>query len=339
SQEKFEEFYDKSVVEFKEEFREQIREQIMVERVQEDITTDTRITPSEVRAFYKNIPQDSLPYINSEVEVSQIVRIPPVSSDERSRVRTKLNELRNRVLEGENFSTLAILYSEDAESARNGGEIGLVGRGELFPEFEAVAFKLKKDEVSEIVETQAGFHILQLIERRGEYVNVRHILLVPKVSPQDLAKAKSELDSIAGLIERKEMTFEEAVSRFSDDPGKISGGVLINPITGTTLFEVDQLDPKVFFVVDKLGVGEMSSAVPMKTEDGRDTYRILRLNRRTEPHLANLNDDYDRIQTWALEEKKSRIISDWISEKAANTYIKINGEYAGCSFTNEWVVR
>jgi len=280
-----------------------------------------------------------LPFINSEVELAQIVKLPPVNREEIEKVKNKLQELRYRVLNGESFATLAILYSEDPGSAKNGGELGLFGRGEMFPEFEAAAFTLKSGEVSEIVETEAGFHILQLIERRGEYINVRHILLRPKVSPLDLAKAKIELDSIAGLIKRGEYTFEEAVKKFSDDPSKNNGGLLINPMTGTSLFDSDQLDPKVFFVVDKLDVGEISAPVQFQTQDAKDAYRILYLKSRTDPHKANLKQDWDKIQEWALEDKKQEAIGDWIADKSENTYIKINKEYDDCVFLNSWASR
>lgn len=251
-------------------------------------------------------------------------------------MKNKLQEIKYRVLNGENFATLAILYSEDPGSAKDGGELGLFGRGEMFPEFEAAAFSLDKDEVSDIVETEAGFHILQMIERRGEYVNVRHILLRPKVSPLDLAKAKVELDSIAVLIENKEYTFEESVVEFSDDPSKNNGGLLMNPFTGSSLFESDQLDPKVFFVIDKLEIGEISTPVQFQTEDGKDAYRILYLKRRTEPHKANLKQDYDKIQEWSLENKKMEVINDWIEDKAASTYVKVNDKYQDCDFVNTW---
>ena len=304
SKEKFEEFYQKSVVEFKEELREQVRELLMVQSVQQTLTKDVKITPSEVRSFYKNIPEDSIPLINSTVKLAQIVKLPPGNPEEVERVKNKLQEIKYRVLNGENFATLAILYSEDPGSAKQGGELGLFGRGEMYPEFEAAAFSLKKGEVSDIVKTDAGYHILQLIERRGEYVNVRHILMRPKVSPLDLAKAKQELDSIAGLIEDGEYTFDEAVAKFSDDPSKNNNGLLVNPMTGTSTFEVDQLDPKLFFVIDKLKVNEISAPVQFQTEERKDAYRILQLKERTEPHQANLKDDYDKIQDWALENKK-----------------------------------
>jgi len=184
---------------------------------------------------------------------------------------------------GLDFAEAASKFSEDPGSAKNGGELGLHGRGEMFPEFEAVAFSLKDGEVSEIVETEAGYHIIQLIERRGDYINVRHILVMPKVSPLDLAKAKVQLDSVSQLIQNKKYTFEEAVKKFSEDPSKNNGGILVNPMTGNSVFESDQLDPKVFFVIDKLKVGDISNPVPFKMDDGKDAYRILYLKSRTEP--------------------------------------------------------
>lgn len=336
SQEKFEEFYQKSVVEFKEELREEVREMMLVERVQQDLTVNVKITPSEVRSFYKKIPTDSLPYINSEVSLSQIVKMPPVNREEVERVKNKLQEIRYRVINGENFATLAILYSEDPGSAKQGGELGLFGRGQMYPEFEAAAFSLDKDEISDVVKTDAGYHLLQSIERRGEYVNVRHILIRPKVSPIDLAKAKVELDSIAVLIENEEYTFEEAVVKFSEDPSKNNGGQLINPMTGTTLFESDQLDPKVFFVVDKLEVDDISAPVQFQTEEGKDAYRILYLDSRTEPHQANLKQDYDNMQELALAQKKQEELNKWVLEKVDNTYIKINDDFNNCEFSQAW---
>jgi len=334
SKEKFEEFYQKSVVEFKEDLREQVRELLLVQNVQQNLTKDVKITPSEVRSFYKSIPSDSVPLINSVVKLAQIVKLPPVNPEEIERVKNKLQEIRYRVLNGENFATLAILYSEDPGSAKQGGELGLFGRGEMYPEFEAAAFSLKKGEVSDIVKTDAGYHILQLIERRGEYVNVRHILIRPKVSPLDLAKAKKELDSIAELIETGEYTFDEAIKKFSDDPSKNNNGLLVNPMTGTSTFEVDQLDPKLFFVIDKLKVNEISAPVQFQTEERKDAYRILQLKERTEPHQANLKDDYDKIQEWALENKKQEELNKWVDEKVENTYIKVDDAYKSCSFKN-----
>jgi peptidyl-prolyl cis-trans isomerase SurA len=336
SPEKFEEYYQKTIEEFKDELREQVKELLLVESVQDKITGDVKITPTEVKAFFKKIPEDSIPFVNSEVELAQIVKLPPINREETEKIKNKLQELRYRILNGENFATLAILYSEDPGSAKNGGELGLFGRGDMYPAFEAAAFSLEKGAVSEIVETEAGFHILQLIERRGEYVNVRHILLRPKVSPFDLARAKVQLDSIAKLIADKKYTFEEAIIKFSDDPSKNNGGLLINQVTKTSLFEMDQLDPKVSFVIAKLEVGEVSAPVQFQTEDTKDAYRILYLKKRTEPHQANLKQDYDRIQESALANKKQKVITDWIEDKASQTYVRINDNYKECNFINQW---
>ena len=336
SQEKLEEFYQKSIIEIKNEFRDLVRKQLMVEQVQINITENVDVTPSEVRSYYKKMPEDSIPLINSEVEIMQIVKMPPVTMEQKKEVKERLRELRNRIVEGESFSTLAILYSEDPGSASKGGELGFYGRGALFPEFEAVAFKLKEGEISDIVETEAGFHIIQLIEKKGEYINVRHILLQTKVSPMALAEAKRELDSIANVIRGGDFTFEEAVEKFSEDPGKNSGGLLINPMTGTTKFEMDQLDPQVSFAIDKLEVGEISNAVPMKTEKNKDAYRVLKLKSRTKPHRANLKEDYNRIYRWALEYKQQQKIAEWVNKNAGNAYIRINNRYLDCNFEFDW---
>lgn len=336
SRERFEEYYGKSVEEFKEEFRDDIEDQLKVEQAQAEIVANVAVTPSDVKDYFRAIPEDSIPLVNSTVLIGEIVRTPPVSLEQKLAVKERLRDLRKRVLEGESFSTLAILYSEDPGSAKKGGELGFYGRGELYKEFEAVAFKLDEEEVSEIVETQAGFHIIQLIERKGEYVNVRHILLRTKVSPLDLAQAKAYLDTVAGLIRTDSLSFEEAVKTYSDADNRNSGGLLINPMTGTNSFEVSQLDPQVSFVIDKLQVGEVSNPVIMETEDGRQAYRLLYLKKRTLPHRANMQEDYDLIQQWALEEKKAEAFQEWTAKKARKTYIKINDKFRECDFEFDW---
>lgn len=337
SEEKLEEFYNKSIIEIKEEMRDLVREQMMVERARQQIIENISITPSDVKNYYKTMPEDSIPYINSEVEIGQIVRIPPVSVEEKLKIKKKLQDLRERILTGEKFEAMAILYSEDPGSAKKGGEIGLSKRGELFPEFEAVAFNLDKGEVSEVVETKAGFHIIQLIERRGEYVNVKHILLRIKPSPYDLVEAKQYLDSIAEFIENDSLTFEEAAMKFSDDPSKTNGGLIINPMTGNTKFEADQLDPQLFFVIDKLDVGDISKPVLFETEEGKQAYRLLYLKSRTKPHQANLKDDYNALQEWALEKKKADVVDEWIRSKLVDTYVKIDDKYKDCNFYHNWI--
>ena len=337
SQEKLEEFYEKSIIEIKEEFRELIKDQMLVESVRQAIAQDVGITPSGVKSFFRKIPKDSIPLINSEVEISQIVIEPPISLEEKVKVKERLEIFKARILDGENFSTLAILYSDDPGSAKNGGELGMFGRGEMYPQFEAVAFSLEDgEEISEVFETEAGFHLVQLIERRGEYVNVRHILLQLKVSPYDLQEAQIKLDSIANLIDMDSISFEDAVKRYSDDPGKINGGIMVNQVTGTSKFEEDQLDPQVLFVINNLKIGEISNPVPMKTFDGKDAFRLLRLDKRTLPHRANLSEDYDRIQNWALEDKKMQIVNEWVKNKIKKSYVRINEKYEDCDFQYDW---
>ena len=336
SRERFEEYYGKSVEEFKEEFKKDIENQLKVETTQQAIVADVAVTPSEVKSFFRSIPVDSIPLVNSIVEIGEIMRSPEVSLDQKLLIKDRLRGLRERVMEGESFATLAILYSEDPGSAKKGGELGFYGRGELYKEFEAVAFKLEENEVSDIVETKAGFHILQLIERKGDYVNVRHILLKTKVSPIDLARAKAYLDTVADLIKSDSISFDEAVLEYSDGENKNSGGLLINPMTGTTGFEVSDLDPQVSFVIDKLQVGETSIPVLMETEDGKEAYRLLYLKKRSLPHRANLQEDYNKIQEWALMDKQSKVFQEWVKKKARKTYIRVNEKFQDCEFEHDW---
>jgi len=309
---------------------------LMVERAQQDIVMDVYVTPSEVRSFFKSVPKDSIPLVNSIVEIGQLIKLPPVSLEQKLMIKGRLRDLKERVQGGENFATLAILYSEDPGSAKKGGELGFYGRGELFKEFEAVAFKLKKGEVSAIVETQAGFHIIQLIERKGEYVNVRHILLKTKVSGIDLARAKASLDSISDLILADSISWDEAVLQYSEGEAKNGGGLLINPQTGTTGFEVSSLDPQVSFVIDKLKVGEVSMPALMETEDGKEAYRLLYLKKRTLPHRANMQEDYSQIQNWALMDKQSVVFKEWVDKKAKKTYIRIKDKFKDCEYEYDW---
>ncbi len=336
SQEKLEAYYNKSVVEIKTELRRMVKDQMLGQKVQEGIMANVEVTPQEVRLFFKNMSKDSIPMVPAEYEIAQIVKKPPISVDEKMAVKERLSGIRKRILAGERFSTLAVLYSEDPGSARKGGELGFYGRGELYPEFEAVAFKLKDGEISEIVETEAGFHIIQMIERRGDYVNVRHVLLMTKVSPEALEKAKLQLDSIALLIRNDSLKFEKAVEKFSEDENKSNGGMLLNPYTAGIRFEADMLDPQVSFVIDKLQVGELSDPVPMKTEDGKDAYRLLKLVVKTTPHQANLKDDYNRIQGWALQQKKENAVEEWIRSKSKYAFVDIHPDFKSCQFDFNW---
>lgn len=337
SQERLEQYYDKTVEAFKADLRDVIMKQMMIERVQQNITEHVSVSPSDVRRYFKNIPRDSVPLIGSVVEIAQLVRKPVITPEQKYEVRERLNSYRERILAGESFEALAVLFSEDPGSARQGGDIGLRGRGELYPEFEAVAFKLDPGEISEILETEAGFHIIQSIERRGDFVRVRHILLRPRVSPYELENERMFLDSIARLIRNDSITFEQAVMRHSTHPSRNNAGIMINPQTGGTQWMVEELDPKVFFVIDRLEVGQVSAPVIMQDEDGAEAYRLLHLKRRTQPHRANLEDDYDRIQDWALYEKKMETIQRWIRNNFRKAYIRIDEKYLDCNFDHPWM--
>ncbi|MFC1733529.1 peptidylprolyl isomerase [candidate division KSB1 bacterium] len=339
SREKFEEFYKKSVEEFKEEFKETIREQLLVQRMEAVITENVSVTPSEVKAYFNDIPEDSIPFIESEYEIGQIMKIPPVSETEKTKAFEKLNLLRKRILDGEDFEALAGLYSDDPGSAEQGGKLPTFGRGEMYPEFEAVAFSLKSGEVSEILETKVGLHIIQMIKRKGEYVDVRHILIKPEVSTINLMNARLSLDSIVNLIDSDSLTFKEAADIYSDEENKTSGGLMINQMTQTSKFAADDIDPAIFFVVDKMDVGDISKPVLMVTGEGRKAYRLLFLKSRTKPHKATLKEDYDRIQNAALEQKKYISIEKWIRNKIQTTFIHVVDDYDGCEFEHNWKIK
>lgn len=341
SEQKLEEYYKKSISEIKSDFHDLIKDQLLVQNMQQKITGNVKVTPAEVKEFYENIHKDSLPFISSEIEVAQIAKKPLIKPEEKKAVKEKLEGLRNRVLKGEDFGTLAYLYSEDPGSAKQNGELGFLARNALVPEFAAIAFTIKPGELSEIVETDFGFHIIQLIEKRGEQVNVRHILLTPKVAPEDLSNAKIFLDSIAGLMKKVDtLTFGLAAQLFSDDKdSKMNGGKMVNPQTGTTKFESEllgQYDPLLFFATEKMKVGEESQPILWQKPDGSQAYRIVKLISRTEPHKANLKDDYQKIQEVSMQEKQNKVMKTWIDKKVKKTYVKLDNDFKNCKFENNW---
>lgn len=335
SKEKLEEYYDKSVEDFKEDMRDMVRNQLLQQNVQGAIVGDIGITPKEVKTFYKKMPLDSLPLINTEYYVAELTQEPEITESEKLQVREKLLALRKRILEGESFATMAILYSEDPGSAKKGGELGMYGRGELYPEFEDVAFNLKEGEISGVVETEAGYHVIQMIEKQDDYVNVRHILLMPKISPYQMQETVNYLDSIQHLILDSTYTFDESVKMFSDNPNRISGGLLVNPASGNNQFQAEDLDPKVFYVIDKLKVGEVSKPVAYQTEDKHDAYRLLQLTKKTPAHRANIELDYDKIYSIALNQKHQQILDEWVIENAKKAYIRIVPNYSECDYYND----
>ena len=336
SQENLEKYYKKSMQEIREELFRVRKDNLLVEQVQQLMLANVEVTPSEVKQHYYSMSKDSIPMVNSKYEIAHLVKKPPITLDQKLEVKDRLYKMRKRILNGERFSTLALLYSEDPGSAKKGGELGFKGKGEFVPEFEAAAFNLRDGEISEVVETEYGFHIIQMIERRGDYVNVRHILLTVKVAPEELQVAYDELDSIAGLINNDSLSFDEAVRRFSDEKDRINGGILVNPVTGGTLFDASELDQQVSVVVSNMNVGDISVPVQMKTSDNKDACRLIYLRKKTEPHKANLKDDYSLIRDLTMQKKREEIISKWISDKSGKAYIKVNDDFKDCDFKFKW---
>ncbi|MBL4716581.1 MAG: peptidylprolyl isomerase [Bacteroidetes bacterium] len=338
SKEKLEEYYKKSILEIKEEFKPSIKEQLLVQRMQARITSDLKITPAAVKKFYKEIPTDSLPFINAEVEVGQIVKFPELDASVKEKTKQKLKDIREKILNGESFEKMAKLHSEDPGSGKRGGELGFVGRGELVPEFEAEAFKTGKDEVSALFESEFGFHILQLIERRGEQVNVRHILLRPEMGTADLQSAKVFLDSIYNLIKNDSISFAKAAKQFSEDEEtNQNAGMLYSAETGTNKIPMDKLDPGLFFQLDTLKTGRISKPLPFKTKDGKDAYRLIFYKSKSSPHRANLKEDYQTIQAAALSAKKDIEFKIWFDKKKVSTFIQVDEVYHNCEIIQNWI--
>tara|TARA_B100000683_G_scaffold119042_1_gene117039 strand:+ start:8420 stop:9748 length:1329 start_codon:yes stop_codon:yes gene_type:complete len=337
SQAALEEYFGKSIIDIKAEFYDVIYSQLLSQRMQSTITSSVRITPEEVKLFYKELEQnDELPLIPTKFQISQIVKIPEISSDEKSRIRKKLISFRQRINDGEDFQVLATLYSDDTESAKNGGELGFVNRGDLVPEFESAAFALKGNEISEVIETKFGYHIIQLIDRRGESINVRHILMKPKISSAALLEAKNQLEKVESLLNDGSLNFEDASKNHSDDISKNNGGLLINPQTGSSLFTSDQLNVNIRYVVERMDEGGVSSISQFVMSDGMKAYRIIKIMKKIEEHKANLIDDFNQINDAALNSKKQKKISEWVDKKISNTYIRLSEDIDSCESLNKW---
>ena len=343
TKEKFESFYGKTVQQFKDELRGDVRDLILAQQMRGKVTEGITVSPEDVRKYFQSIPADSVPFINAQVEIAQIVRMPVITEEEKQIAKAKAEELRQRILKGENITTLAIMYSEDPASAKNQGEYKNVRRGEFLPEFEKVAFSLKEGETSDVFETTYGFHVIQLIHRHGDYVDIKHILIIPKVSPEDLTRSKHELDSIYSVIKKDTMTFAQAAATFSDDKNtKYNGGIIINPQTGLGRWDMEQLgqlDPTLSFTISSMKVGDVSQPEFYSTPDAKQAYRIILLKNTTKPHKANLQDDYQQIQNAALARKEIKTVNNWITRKVKEgVYIKIDPEFSSCHFQNSWIM-
>jgi peptidyl-prolyl cis-trans isomerase SurA len=330
-----EELYGKTLEQVRMELREQIREQMIVSKMEDEMTKGIVVTPAEVKRFFNKIPKDSLPYFSASVQVAQIVKIAKVSEPQKNKTRGELMDIRNRILAGEDFSTLAKKYSDDPSVLSNGGDMGWSARGRMVPEYEAMAFRLKPKEISMPFESTFGIHIMQLIERRGNEYNSRHILISPKPSEEDLNKATRFLDSVRTLIVADTMTFQKAAKEFSDDvQTKGNGGFFADRDGGLNL-TVDELDPIIFFKLDSMQIGQVSEPITYRTDDGKDAVRILFYKGRKAPHQASLEDDWTKIQTATLNEKKDKVLQKWFQKARGDVFITIDPEYNNCGILDE----
>jgi peptidyl-prolyl cis-trans isomerase SurA len=319
-------YYGQTISELKEQTREDMKNQLLVERMRAKILEKSIVTPGEVIKFFNEIPKDSLPYFNQQVELSEIVVKPKVNYEEKQKTKARLEEVRTRVVDkNEDFAAIAKTLSNDVGSGQAGGDLGWAKRGKFVTEFEAAAFKLDDKEYSPVIETEFGFHLIQLIERRGNSIHTRHILLKPELSEGDIAKTVKLLDSVRTKILYDSLNFTSAVKSFSDKKAQtyFSGGRLTNRQSGNTVFEARDLDPDVFFAVDTLKIGAITKPIVGTDVTGEKTVKIYKLDNQTAPHKANLNQDFNKIHQAALDIKKNQKILTWIDAKVKNTYVQI----------------
>lgn len=329
----FEEYYGASVQEMKDRYRDDQKHKILAEKMQHELMSEIDITPKEVETFYNSIPTDSLPYFKSELEISEIVAFPKVNSVSRQKALDKANEIRDKILLGEmSFEDAARKYSMDPGSAVRGGDLGFAKRGVFVPEFEAAAFSLTDTTVTDIIESEFGFHFMKLIERRGNSVRVRHILIKPEITKADLTQTQNLLDSIRLLIMNDSITFETAVRKYSDKnmPSYANGGRVKNYNSNNTFFASDDLDPDTYFAVSDLKPGEISKAIEFPTPDGQKAFRLIQLNSKSKPHRANLKDDFDKIAEYAKESKKNEYFLKWLKKRRSETFIQTDPIFEDC---------
>ncbi|WP_266365456.1 peptidylprolyl isomerase [Tellurirhabdus rosea] len=326
------EAYGKSLDALKSDVRQEVKEQMLMQRMQQKITDDIKITPSEVRRFFNAIPRDSLPYIPAEVEVGHIVRVARATKEQKAELRARLQSLKDRVLKGEDFAKLATEFSEDVGSAQRGGDLGYAKRGAMVAEFEGAALKLKPGEMSDIVESEYGLHLIQLIETRGAEYHARHILLRPDYNRLDVSEPTRFLDSLRTLIAADTLKFEKAAKDFSEDKATAdAGGIMRDPNSNASLQPMDQsMDYALFMTLDSMKVGTISRPLTFRTEDGKSAMRILYFKRKVDPHTASLKDDYEKIANIVMANKKNKAIDDWFRKAVADVYINIDPEFEAC---------
>ena len=335
---KVEEYFKRSIDNMKEELSIVVTDQLYTQKKQNIIINNVNITPNEVKDYLNSLENNDIPLIPTQLELSQLVILPKLASEKKKSIKEKLDGFRSRIYSGEDFKVLATLYSDDVVSANNGGELGFMSRGELLPEFERAAFRLKDNEISEVVETKFGFHLIQMIERRGEQINARHILIKPKFNSSSIKIASDKISIIKNEIDSGLISFDDAVVKYSEDNSKNNGGLIINPSTGSTDFTFDELDPSIKYIVQNMNIGEITSPSLTKSDDGSQAaYRLIRLNNLVEEHNANVTNDFDVLKGYALSDKKQKYIDKWIVDNINDTYIQINENFSSCSCYNKWI--
>jgi peptidyl-prolyl cis-trans isomerase SurA len=335
SEEKIEEFYGKSLDEFKIEIRDDVKEQMIIGEMQRTITKDLEVTPKQVQQFFDNIPRDSLPFYSTQVQVGQIVIKPTMSREAKDNIKARLNGLRGRIMEGENFEDVARLYSQEPGAKKSGGNIGYFQRGQLAPEYEAAALRLKPGEISKPTETDFGFHIIELLDRRGNDFKTRHILILPKFTQNDVNKSIQFLDSIRSLVINDSITFEKAAAEYSDDMNtSSSGGYFIEGESGGSKISVDELDPNIFFTIDTMEVGSITKPIVFRQQDRSEAVRIIYFKDKIRPHRADIRKDYQKIKQAALNKKKSEKLEKWFQESKSEVFIILDDHYKDCQILN-----
>lgn len=339
SEKEVENYFKKPIVQLKSDLHDIIRNEILSSQMKNKLIENIKVTPSEVRYYYRNLTEDEKTKINTQYEYAQINAIPVVSEEEENRIKEELRSIKKRVEDGENFAMFAVLYSEEPGSAKSGGDLGYFGRNVMDPAFSAAAFNLKPGQVSNVVKSEFGYHIIQMVDRKGDKIRCRHIIMKAKVSAETKEKILHQLDSLVNSVRKGEISFSDAAMRYSDDKNsRNNGGNVVNPMTMSSKFEASALPPDVSKVLDKLKINEISDPFISVDEKQREVIQVVKLVDKIDAHAANLSEDYPMLSEMFLQKKQEDAIMQWIAERQSKTYIRIDDTYANCSFKfKNWI--